>query len=116
MLGDVRAENTAERSTDRDEAIKPLTLLDREEVRHEGPEDGGVEEIEDADPNKKRSSDPDLLLLRAGPHQDEKKRKIKNEKPIGQWDESSPRHARHDGGEHGVGDQHGHERGRKHPR
>src|SRR4029077_5993988 len=116
MFGDVRPKNTAEGATDRDEAIKPLALLDREQVCHEGPEDGSVKEIEDAHPDKERSSDPDLLLRRAGPHQDEKKRKIKNEKPVGERDEPSARHARHDGSEHGISDQHGHERGRKHPR
>ena len=32
MLGNVGSENTAEGATDRDKAIKPLTLLDREQV------------------------------------------------------------------------------------
>src|SRR6267378_6029792 len=116
MLGNVRSENAAEGATDRDEAIKPLTLLDREQVRHEGPEDGGVKEIEDADPDKEGSSDPDLLLWRTGPHQDEKQSKIENEKSVGERDEPSARHARNDGSEDDIGDQHRHERGRKHPR
>src|SRR5207302_2818471 len=61
ILGDVSAEDRAKRSTDSDEAIEPFALFNGEEVRHKRPEDRGVEQIENADPNVKRTAGPNLL-------------------------------------------------------
>src|SRR5438132_13788064 len=57
-----RSQHSPERSTDSYETIEAFSLFDREEVGHESPENGGVKQIEDADPNVKSASDPDLLV------------------------------------------------------
>ncbi len=65
--------NCAERTADGDEAVEPLALLDREEVGHEGPEDGGVKEIEHTDPDIEPATDPDLLFAAANVRMSTKK-------------------------------------------
>ena len=57
-----------------------------------------------------------MLRRRTSPHQNVEKREVENEKPVGEWNKFSPRHARHDGGEEGIGDKHRHEGGGEHPR
>ena len=104
MLGDVGTEDRTERSADGDETIKPFTLLNREQVGHERPEDGGIKQIENADPNKETATNPHLLRCGTASHRNEKEHKDGNEKSIGERNEFSPRHPRHSRSEGGVSD------------
>src|SRR5215831_6811705 len=79
-----------------------LTLLGREKVRHESPEDGSRKEIEYADPHEETSIDPRLLAGRHELHENEKNNQVRGEEAIGDRNESAPRHPRDDGGEQRI--------------
>ena len=49
-------------------------------------------------------------------HQDVKNDEVRHEKTVGDRDEPSPRHARDDGGEESIREQHRHQRAGVHPR
>src|SRR3954465_9654225 len=87
---DKRPENAPKRSTDGDESKEALALFDREQIGHEGPEDRGVKQIEDADPDIEGTANPDLLFRGSRPHQEEEEDQIENEKAVGERDELSP--------------------------
>src|SRR5207247_3839786 len=110
-----RSQTSASRSANRDDTEKPFTLLIREEVRHESPEDGRGEEIEHADPDKKASIYPRLFSRRHELHQHEENNQVQDEKAVGDRNEFPTRHTRNDHGEERVRDNHCDEDDGEHP-
>src|SRR4029077_14512125 len=98
------------------ETVKALTLFHREQIGHEGPENGGIKEGENTDPNKKTPADPYLLCLGTTSHCDEEECKNEDEKSVSKRKEFSPGHPRHSRGEGGVREQHHDQRRCEHPR
>src|SRR5262249_40555554 len=115
MLGNVGTEDRSERSADGDKAVKALTLFHREQIGHERPEDRGVKQIENADPNKEAATNPNLLCFGTTSHCDKKESKDENEKSVSKRNKFSSRHPRHNCGERGVRDQHRNEGRGEHP-
>src|SRR6267154_4865640 len=116
MLGNVSAKDRTESAADSNETIKALTLLDCEQIRHKRPENGGVKQVEDTDPNKEPATNPDLIGCGTTSHGDEKQSKHDNEKPVSERDEFSPRHPSNGRGESRIRDQHRDKRCGEHPR
>src|SRR5215475_11295757 len=116
MLGNVSTAERTESAADSNETIKAFALFDREQIRHKCPENGGVKQVEDTDPNKEPATNPDLLGRGTASHGNEKQSKHDNEKPVSERDEFSPRHPGHRRGESRIRDQHRDERCREHPR
>src|SRR4051794_41072331 len=106
MLGDVGAEDRTKGAADGDETIKSFTLFHREQVSHEGPENGRIKKIEHTDPNKKSSANPYLLCFGSTSHGNEKEPEHDDKKSVSKRYEFSPRHPRHSRGEGRVRDQH----------
>src|SRR2546430_1528896 len=110
-----RSYHPAYRAANRDETEKPFTLLIREYVRHESPEDRRGEEIEHADPDKKASINPRLFSRRHELHQHEENNQVQDKKAVGDRNEFPTRHARNDHGEERVRDKHRDEDNGEHP-
>ena len=106
MLGDISAEDRPKSTADGDETIKAFALLHREQVGHERPEDGGVKQIENTDPNKKPPINPYLLRRGTDSHREKKEGKHENEESVDKWNEFSPRHPRYGRREGCIRDQH----------
>ena len=85
-------------------------------VGHELPENANDKKIEDADPDEKTACQPGLLPGWDRAHQNVKNDQIGDEESIGDRNESSPRHARDNGREEHVRDQHRHQCAGVHPR
>ena len=113
--GDDRAGNRASRPSDGDEGEEPLRLFAAEDVAHESPEEAHDKKIEDAYPDEEGAPDPDILCRGQGPHQNVEEDEVEAEKAVGDGEKSPARHAGDDGGEEGVGEEHGDERAGVHP-
>ena len=106
--GDRRAGERAGAAAGGDEAVKALALLGRVEVRHERPEHGDGEQVEDADPDEKhpRHERPVDAKLEQQPEDGE----VGDEEVIDERNEAAPRHARHQRAIAGHRRQHGEKR------
>src|SRR5437868_15426470 len=89
MLGNVSAKDRTESAADSNETIKALTLLDCEQIRHKRPENGGVKQLEDTDPNKEPATNPDLIGCGTATHGDEIQSRHNNEKTVRERDKLS---------------------------
>src|SRR5205814_1597011 len=80
MLGYVGAEDPTKSAADGDEAIEPFALFNREQIGNEGPEDSGVKQVENTDPNKEPPTNPYLLWGGTSLHCDEKQAEDEDKK------------------------------------
>src|ERR1043166_8141360 len=72
IFSDVSADDGAECPSDGDESVETFALFNREQVGHKRPENRGIEQIENADPDVKGAAGPHLLGWGTGSHQHEK--------------------------------------------
>ena len=113
--GDARAEDPAQSRCRGDYTEEPLALIGVEYVDHHRPEHRNHEQIENRGPDKKRATDPDVLLG-AGPMQCHgKKQQIGSKETVADRDEFHSRQARHQRGERRIDGQHADERSGKQP-
>ena len=108
-------EDPAQRRCRGDYAEEALALIGVEYVDHHRPEHRYDEQIENRGPDKKRATDPDVLLGSRPMQRHGKKQQVGGEETVADRDKFHSRQARHQRGERRIDGEHADERAGKQP-
>src|SRR3972149_6502868 len=113
--GERRSVVRAERAPEGHEAEEALALRRAVEVRHEGPEHGHDEEVEDARPDEEHAADPHGAIGAHRAEDEEEDDEVQDEEPVDERHEPPPREPRDERGEERVQEEHPDEGPREEP-